>query len=75
MLPPDTQFTHLQSVVEAIHKSSFANSPFPIILSIENHCSLPQQAKMAQIFTVSYVMVFVLVFAAEESTSVSFPKY
>ncbi|XP_077544076.1 uncharacterized protein LOC144156122 [Haemaphysalis longicornis] len=40
-----------KSVVEAIHKSSFANSPFPIILSIENHCSLPQQAKMAQIFT------------------------
>ncbi|KAL3193090.1 hypothetical protein MRX96_058588 [Rhipicephalus microplus] len=40
-----------KSVVEAIHKSSFATSPFPIILSIENHCSLPQQAKMAQIFT------------------------
>ncbi|CAN8024093.1 unnamed protein product [Ixodes persulcatus] len=39
-----------KSVVEAIEKSCFANSPYPIILSIENHCSLQQQAKMAQIF-------------------------
>ncbi|XP_064469144.1 uncharacterized protein LOC135383352 [Ornithodoros turicata] len=39
-----------KSVVEAIERSCFANSPYPIILSIENHCSLQQQAKMAQIF-------------------------
>ncbi|KAJ8673907.1 hypothetical protein QAD02_005169, partial [Eretmocerus hayati] len=37
-------------VVEAIERSAFVHSPYPVILSIENHCSLSQQAKMAQIF-------------------------
>ncbi|KAL1122754.1 hypothetical protein AAG570_003081, partial [Ranatra chinensis] len=39
-----------RSVVEAINRSAFVTSPYPVILSIENHCSLHQQAKMAQIF-------------------------
>ncbi|KAK3797679.1 hypothetical protein RRG08_054698 [Elysia crispata] len=39
-----------KGVVEAINRSAFVTSPYPIILSIENHCSLPQQQKMAQIF-------------------------
>ncbi|CAG9772903.1 unnamed protein product [Ceutorhynchus assimilis] len=38
------------SVVETIHKNAFVTSPYPVILSIENHCSLPQQARMAHIF-------------------------
>lgn len=42
-----------QAVCEAINRSAFVTSPYPVILSIENHCSLPQQQKMAQIFTVS----------------------
>jgi phosphatidylinositol phospholipase C epsilon len=37
-------------VVEAIQRSAFVTSPYPVILSVENHCSLQQQAKMAQIF-------------------------
>lgn len=37
-------------VVEAIHRSAFVTSPYPVILSVENHCSVQQQAKMAQIF-------------------------
>ncbi|KAG1665244.1 1-phosphatidylinositol 4,5-bisphosphate phosphodiesterase epsilon-1 [Nymphon striatum] len=40
-----------KDVVEAINNSAFVVSPYPIILSIENHCCLQQQAKMAQIFT------------------------
>lgn len=47
----------LQSVVEAINKSAFVTSPYPVILSIENHCSLPQQQKMAQIFIVSSFII------------------
>jgi hypothetical protein len=40
-------------VVEAIDRSAFITSDLPIIISIENHCSLPQQRKMAEIFKVS----------------------
>ncbi|XP_040341839.1 1-phosphatidylinositol 4,5-bisphosphate phosphodiesterase epsilon-1 isoform X3 [Herpailurus yagouaroundi] len=39
-----------KEVVEAIERSAFVNSDLPIIISIENHCSLPQQRKMAEIF-------------------------
>ncbi|CAJ0927914.1 unnamed protein product, partial [Mesorhabditis belari] len=39
-----------RQVVEIIKKSAFVTSDLPVILSIENHCSLQQQAKMAQMF-------------------------
>ncbi|XP_016096195.1 1-phosphatidylinositol 4,5-bisphosphate phosphodiesterase epsilon-1 [Sinocyclocheilus grahami] len=39
-----------KDVVEAINRSAFVNSEMPVILSIENHCSLLQQRKMAEIF-------------------------
>ena len=37
-------------VVEMINESAFITSPYPVILSIENRCSVSQQARMAQIF-------------------------
>ncbi|KAL1506208.1 hypothetical protein ABEB36_005610 [Hypothenemus hampei] len=37
-------------VVETINKNAFVTSPYPVILSIENHCSLQQQNRMAHIF-------------------------
>jgi hypothetical protein len=40
-------------VVEVINESAFVSSPYPVILSIENRCSVQQQVKMAQIFTVN----------------------
>uniref|UniRef100_A0A0N5A3Q4 Phosphoinositide phospholipase C n=1 Tax=Parastrongyloides trichosuri TaxID=131310 RepID=A0A0N5A3Q4_PARTI len=39
-----------RQVVDVIKKSAFVTSDLPVILSIENHCSLQQQAKMAQMF-------------------------
>ncbi|MGH0136925.1 UNVERIFIED_CONTAM: hypothetical protein FKN15_008499 [Acipenser sinensis] len=39
-----------KDVVEAVNRSAFVNSDLPVILSIENHCSLPQQRKMAEVF-------------------------
>ncbi|KAF7668924.1 hypothetical protein LDENG_00276200 [Lucifuga dentata] len=39
-----------KDVVEAVNRSAFVTSDMPVILSIENHCSLPQQRKMAEIF-------------------------
>ncbi|KAJ8248637.1 hypothetical protein GJAV_G00244150 [Gymnothorax javanicus] len=39
-----------KDVVEAVNRSAFVTSQMPIIISIENHCSLPQQHKMAEIF-------------------------
>lgn len=47
----------LQDVVEAINRAAFVNSDMPIILSIENHCSLPQQRKMAEIFKARFPCV------------------
>lgn len=38
--------------VDAINRYAFVASPYPVILSIENHCSLAQQARMAEIFEV-----------------------
>jgi len=34
-------------VIEAINEHAFKTSPYPVILSLENHCSLPVQDKMA----------------------------
>ncbi|KIH46966.1 Phosphatidylinositol-specific phospholipase C, X domain protein [Ancylostoma duodenale] len=41
-----------RQVIEVIKKSAFTTSDLPVILSIENHCSVQQQAKMAQMFKV-----------------------
>ena len=46
----------VQSVVDAVNRSAFVTSPYPVILSIENRCSIAQQQKMAQIFIVSIVL-------------------
>lgn len=40
------------AVVETIERNAFVTSPYPVILSIENHCSLQQQTRMAITFQV-----------------------
>ncbi|XP_065266914.1 1-phosphatidylinositol 4,5-bisphosphate phosphodiesterase eta-1 isoform X1 [Emys orbicularis] len=37
-----------RDVVEAINKNAFVKNEFPVVLSIENHCSIQQQKKIAQ---------------------------
>ncbi|XP_019120589.2 1-phosphatidylinositol 4,5-bisphosphate phosphodiesterase eta-2a isoform X2 [Larimichthys crocea] len=37
-----------KDVIETINKYAFVKNEYPVILSIENHCSVPQQKKMAQ---------------------------
>uniref|UniRef100_A0A8D3BWH0 Phosphoinositide phospholipase C n=1 Tax=Scophthalmus maximus TaxID=52904 RepID=A0A8D3BWH0_SCOMX len=37
-----------KDVIETINKYAFVKNDYPVILSIENHCSVPQQKKMAQ---------------------------
>ena len=49
-----------REVVVAIRKSAFVASPFPVILSIENHCSVAQQKKMAAIFLEVERVLFIL---------------
>ncbi|XP_004859234.1 1-phosphatidylinositol 4,5-bisphosphate phosphodiesterase delta-3 isoform X4 [Heterocephalus glaber] len=36
-----------RDVVQAVHDHAFERSPYPVILSLENHCGLEQQAVMA----------------------------
>ncbi|KAJ2409831.1 1-phosphatidylinositol 4,5-bisphosphate phosphodiesterase delta-1, partial [Coemansia sp. RSA 2530] len=38
-----------EDVIIAVSQYAFAVSPYPVILSFETHCSLPQQARMATI--------------------------
>ncbi|XP_029008098.1 1-phosphatidylinositol 4,5-bisphosphate phosphodiesterase eta-2 isoform X2 [Betta splendens] len=37
-----------KDVIETINKYAFSKSQYPVILSIENHCSVSQQKKMAE---------------------------
>ncbi|XP_008289732.1 1-phosphatidylinositol 4,5-bisphosphate phosphodiesterase eta-1 [Stegastes partitus] len=37
-----------RSVIETINKYAFVNNQYPVILSIENHCNIQQQKKIAQ---------------------------
>ena len=40
----------LRDALQAIDKYAFASSPYPVILTIENHVGLSQQRVMAKIF-------------------------
>ncbi|XP_019514133.1 PREDICTED: 1-phosphatidylinositol 4,5-bisphosphate phosphodiesterase eta-2 isoform X2 [Hipposideros armiger] len=40
-----------KDVIETINKYAFIKNEYPVILSIENHCSVVQQQKMAQYLT------------------------
>ncbi|XP_012589982.1 PREDICTED: 1-phosphatidylinositol 4,5-bisphosphate phosphodiesterase eta-2 [Condylura cristata] len=40
-----------RDVIETINKYAFIKNEYPVILSIENHCSVAQQKKMAQYLT------------------------
>ncbi|XP_029922478.1 1-phosphatidylinositol 4,5-bisphosphate phosphodiesterase eta-1 isoform X2 [Myripristis murdjan] len=37
-----------KAVIETINKYAFINNQYPVILSIENHCTIQQQKKIAQ---------------------------
>jgi len=45
-----TSTIKFQHVVKTIRDHAFVISQYPVILSLENHCSVPQQKIMAQIF-------------------------
>jgi phosphatidylinositol phospholipase C delta len=38
-----------KDVIKVINHYAFYASPYPLILSIEQHCTLPQQVRMAKI--------------------------
>ena len=40
---------HFIDVIKAIKENAFINSPYPVIICLENHCGRKQQMKMAQI--------------------------
>lgn len=45
-------------VIRTIKEHAFATSEYPVILSIEDNCSLPQQRKMANAMQVVVISVF-----------------
>ncbi|XP_067003645.2 1-phosphatidylinositol 4,5-bisphosphate phosphodiesterase epsilon-1 isoform X2 [Anabrus simplex] len=65
-----------RSVVEAINRSAFVTSPYPVILSIENHCSVQQQARMAHIFQSVFgeKLVMKFLFEADFSEDAQLPS-
>ncbi|KAG5892290.1 hypothetical protein JTB14_020321 [Gonioctena quinquepunctata] len=64
------------AVVETIERNAFATSPYPVILSIENHCSLQQQTRMAHIFqrTFGDKLVTSFLFESDYSDEPSLPS-
>ncbi len=38
-----------RDAVQAVDNYAFSTSPYPVIIAIENHCSVEQQVKMAEI--------------------------
>ncbi|KAI1894359.1 hypothetical protein AGOR_G00115000 [Albula goreensis] len=58
-----------KDVVEAVNRSAFVTSQMPVIISIENHCSLPQQRKMAEIFKMVFGEKLVTKFLFESDFS------
>ncbi|GMS87096.1 hypothetical protein PENTCL1PPCAC_9271, partial [Pristionchus entomophagus] len=65
-----------RQVIEIIKNSAFVGSDLPVILSIENHCSLEQQAKMAHIFkkVLGDLLVKCFLFEADYSNSPHLPS-
>uniref|UniRef100_A0A915PXN4 Phosphoinositide phospholipase C n=1 Tax=Setaria digitata TaxID=48799 RepID=A0A915PXN4_9BILA len=65
-----------REVLNVIKKSAFVTSNLPVVLSIENHCSLQQQARMAQMFK-NYLgekLVTCFLFEADYSSSPRLPS-
>ena len=49
-----------KDVIEVIGRYAFETSEFPLILSLENHCSLAQQDKMAHYLKVIHTQIIIL---------------
>lgn len=47
-------------VIKTIKEHAFATSEYPVILSIEDHCSLPQQRKMAIAMQVKNILLVLI---------------
>lgn len=43
-----------RDVINAMAEFNFRVTPYPVVLSIENHCSLPQQELMAEIMKIGF---------------------
>ena len=49
----------VKNVLEVIAKNAFVTSDFAVCLSIENHCSLQQQARMARLLNDTFGKILI----------------
>eukprot|EP01135_Chromosphaera_perkinsii_P001020 Nk52_evm34s156 gene=Nk52_evmTU34s156 len=61
-------------VIIAVAKYSFVTSPYPVILSFENHCSIAQQIRMADICKKEFGEMLVTEFLFSEEHPINLPS-
>ena len=57
-----TSKVKFRDVIETIKEHAFVTSDYPLILSIEDHCSLVQQRTMATQFQEVGILIFIHIF-------------
>lgn len=63
-----------RDVIQAVKDFGFVASPYPVILSLENHCSIEQQVRMAEILVDILGDVLPKCFKAEQTRPLPSPE-
>ena len=67
-----TSTTAVKEVVTAIAKYAFVSSPYPVIISAEIHCSIPQQKRLTEILVHTFGQALVVAQAHKEGDEIKY---